>query len=118
MNWDEEVARISFGGLPVLRVTGMSGKDAVISEAVMIETCLAKRYGLLGDGIYQETVTEALHSTILSITSWSTIVMVALSAASSVWSTSAQRDLSSTLRNSLVPTNPGSRQAYPDLYRM
>ncbi|KFH74268.1 hypothetical protein MVEG_01481 [Podila verticillata NRRL 6337] len=66
-NWDEEVARISFGGLPVLRVTGMSGKDAVISEAVMIETCLAKRYGLLGDGIYQETVTEALHSTILSM---------------------------------------------------
>ncbi|KAF9385015.1 hypothetical protein CPB97_005195 [Podila verticillata] len=41
--------------------------DAVISEAVVIEAYLAKTYGLLGDGICEETVTKALHSTILSM---------------------------------------------------
>ncbi|KAF9299641.1 hypothetical protein BGZ74_008819 [Mortierella antarctica] len=66
-NWDEEVVRTPFGGLPVLFITGKNGEEAVISEAAVIETYLAKMCGLLGDDIYEETVIKAFHSTIFSM---------------------------------------------------
>ncbi|KAG0029011.1 hypothetical protein BGZ81_004203 [Podila clonocystis] len=66
-NWGDDKGNTPMGCLPVLFITGKNGKQVIISEAAVIEQYLAKRYGLLGDNEYEETLIKSFQNTCFSL---------------------------------------------------
>ncbi|KAF9112065.1 hypothetical protein BGX27_004013 [Mortierella sp. AM989] len=64
--WSEDKGQTPFGCLPVLFVN-KNGKEAVLSEAPVIETYLAKHFGLLGENQYEESLIKASHNSSQSV---------------------------------------------------
>ncbi|KAK3823560.1 MAG: hypothetical protein J3Q66DRAFT_332198, partial [Benniella sp.] len=60
--WQEEKLETPFHVLPVLYIKTEDGKDLVLSEAMVVEQFLAKKFNLLGDNDYEEQLIRAFHS--------------------------------------------------------
>ncbi|KAI7832655.1 hypothetical protein BC939DRAFT_433993 [Gamsiella multidivaricata] len=62
--WQAGKLPTPFGVMPVLTVTGLGGKEVVMSESIVIDHYLAKKFGLLGNNEWEEITIKAFYSNI------------------------------------------------------
>ncbi|KAG0211475.1 hypothetical protein BGX28_007836 [Mortierella sp. GBA30] len=63
-NWPAEI-KAPFGVFPVLHIKTASGVEVKLSESIILEHYLAKRFGLLGDNEWEEQQIKMFHSSSL-----------------------------------------------------
>ncbi|KAG0227567.1 hypothetical protein BGW42_002837 [Actinomortierella wolfii] len=61
-SWPQEKANTPFGVLPLLRIEGENGDKVELSESSVIDTYLAKQFGLMGDNAWEEQYIRMLYS--------------------------------------------------------
>ncbi|KAK3834663.1 MAG: hypothetical protein JOS17DRAFT_737379 [Linnemannia elongata] len=63
VGWNEKIAT-PYNVLPLLNVSAPDGKELVLSESIVIDQYLAKKFNLLGDNEYEEWTIKAHYSNI------------------------------------------------------
>ncbi|KAF9361804.1 hypothetical protein BGX26_011799 [Mortierella sp. AD094] len=62
--WDEQKIPTPFGVMPVLNVISLDGKEVFLTESIVIDHYLAKRFGLLGDNEWEEFTIKGFYNNI------------------------------------------------------
>ncbi|KAF9207489.1 Glutathione S-transferase S1 [Haplosporangium sp. Z 27] len=62
--WDHHKIPTPFGVMPVLNVISSDGKETFLTESIVIDHYLAKRFGLLGDNEWEEFTIKGIYNNI------------------------------------------------------
>ncbi|KAF9978144.1 Glutathione S-transferase S1 [Actinomortierella ambigua] len=60
--WQQEPVATPFGYMPMLEIHNSTGEDVVVSEQMVIDLYLAKKFKLLGKNDYEDVVIQAIYS--------------------------------------------------------